>query len=664
MFDNITLSGVVNALEVGGWQPHLKSDGSYRAKCPAHDGGGHNLSIAESATGKVLTTCHSRDCTFEAVRSSLGLDHVNAPEPAKAKRGRPRKIPAATYRYEYGDGSHAFDVLRFDDPKTFRPRLPDGTPKAHPQPRPIYHLPDIGEGEIVILEGERDADAWKGAYSTPSTTWAHGAKAWHMTDWQPLRGRDVLIVADADAPGHKAAQGLGSHLAGLGCKVSLALAPVGYDAGKDFSDWFAKLGPDGARELVEGLRQPLSPEAVTHFPHRDASALETAFDDLGVEIRYNLRRQQSELREGGETWHEFTDRSTGKLRRRIAERFTYHTDRGPRRLHYGRETWKDCTDAIMCDHEIDPFLDWLCSLEKWDGTDRLDHWLRDVFVLDDTNNPELVAWASRFVFLGATWRAFKPGTKLDEMPVLVGQQGIGKSTALRLALPPDQPDLFADGLHLAAGAKDRAEALQGRVIVEVAEMAGTNRAELESLKAFLSRVDDGTVRLAYRHNPESSPRRAVIVGTTNDETPLPNDPSGNRRFVVVRIADGDVGELVAYLNGSRNQLWAEAVHRYRSAEQAWLPGDLKRAQTEANEGARRRDHLIEDAAEAWIEGRDVFTMAAAVAGVELVRPGEPLSTVAQRDQRRLAACFTRLGYSSRRKWTEHKKRRITTWERN
>ena len=262
------------------------------------------------------------------------------------------------------------------------------------------------------------------------------------------------------------------------------------------------------------------------------------------------------MREGGEAWGEFTDRSTGNLRHRIAKQFTYQTDRGPRRLHYGRETWKDGTDAIMYKHEVDPFLEWLCGLQPWDGTDRLDRWLRDVFTLENTNNPELVTWASRFVFLGATWRAFVPGTKLDEMPVLVGRQGVGKSTALRLALPPDQPDLFADGLHLAAGAKDRAEALQGRVIVEVAEMAGTNRAELESPKAFLSRTDDGTVRLAYRRNPESSPRRAIIVGTTNDPTPLPNDPSGNRRFVVVRIANGNgVGELADYLNGSRDQLW-------------------------------------------------------------------------------------------------------------
>ena len=522
MPDNITVPDVaggaakawhmtdwVNALEGGDCQPRLQPDGSYRAKCPAHGGGDHNLSIAKSAaTGKVLTTCHSHDCTFEAIRSSLGLDPVTAPEPARAKRGRPRKVPTATYRYEYDDGSHAFDVLRFADPKTFRPRY-KGKLRAHPAPRPMYHLPDIGEGEIVILEGERDTDAWIGAYSSCATTWAGGAKAWEKTDWTPLRGRDVLIVADADAPGHKAAKELGSHLEGLDCKVSLAVAPVGFEAGKDFSDWLGKLGAKGARELVEELRQPLAVEPLTHFPHKDAAALEAAFKVLGVEIRYNLRKQQPELREGGDTWHEFTDRSTANLRRTIEEQFTYQTTRGPSQLNYGRDKWNDRANAIMHHHEVDPFLEWLNSLEKWDGTDRIDHWLRDVFTLANTNDSELVAWAARFVFLGAAWRAFEPGTKLDEMPVLVGSQGIGKSTALRLALPPEQPDLFADGLHLAAPNKDRAEALQGRVIVEVAEMAGTNRAELESLKAFLSRVDDGTVRLAYRHNPESSPRRAV-----------------------------------------------------------------------------------------------------------------------------------------------------------
>ena len=87
--------------------------------------------------------------------------------------------------------------------------------------------------------------------------------------------------------------------------------------------------------------------------------------------------------------------------------------------------------------------------------------------------------------MGATFGGHSSrGAKLDEMPVLTGPQGIGKSSALQLALPPEQPGLFADGLHLADYPQQRAEALQGRVIVEAAEMAGKDRAELESLKVF------------------------------------------------------------------------------------------------------------------------------------------------------------------------------------
>ena len=70
-------------------------------------------------------------------------------------------------------------------------------------------------------------------------------------------------------------------------------------------------------------------------------------------------------------------------------------------------------------------------------------------------------------------------------------------------------------LHLASEPKARAEALLGRVLVECSEMAGSGRADLESLKAFLTRTDDGSVRLAYRRNPETMLRRCIIAGTTN-----------------------------------------------------------------------------------------------------------------------------------------------------
>ena len=103
---------------------------------------------------------------------------------------------------------------------------------------------------------------------------------------------------------------------------------------------------------------------------------------------------------------------------------------------------------------------------------------------------------------------------------MIGAQGVGKSTALRCLLPPEHPEWFSDGLRLSADDKVRAEALQGRVIVEAAEMAGSTRAERESLKAFLSRTDDGSVRLAFRRNPETLLRRCVIAGTSN-ESALP-----------------------------------------------------------------------------------------------------------------------------------------------
>ena len=668
MSDVITLSGVRDALEDGGWQPRPQSDGSYRAKCPAHDGGDHNLSVTEKI-GKVLLTCHSKGCTYQDVLSALNLHNgiawtKTAPAPARAKR--PGKV-VATYRYDYEDGSHAFDVLRYDHPKTFRPRLPNGKMQALRSPRPMYRLPEIGDGEITILEGEKDTDKWREVCGTPATTYAGGNKAWDKTDWAPIHGRKVLLVADADEAGHDAFKALAAHLVGKECTVEIALPPVGWKAKavgkKDFSDWVERLGPNDAHSTVTELRAPFAAEDKP-FPHRDAAVLEAVLETLKIELRYNLRRQQPEMRKGGMEgeWCQFTDLSTAKMRRIIAERFTYKTHRGTSPLRYGRQTWTEHTDAILEDLKVDPFLEWLAALPPWDEIERLDKWLRDAFEVDETNNPDVVAWVSRFVFLGAVWRAYEPGTKLDEMPVLVGRQGIGKSTALRLALPPDQPELFADGLHLAAQPHHRAEALQGRVIVEVAEMAGTNRAELESLKAFLSRVDDGGVRLAYRRDPEPAPRRAIIVGTTNDPRPLPNDPSGNRRFVVIKLTGGDVADLKAYMDGARNQLWAEAVSRYDQRETAWLPAVLKAAQAEVNEGSRRRDDILEDTVEGWLgEGeamRSGFTMDELIDGIR--RTHDDLVSRSGFDQRRVGAILERRGLKKSRPRINGKKRTVWT----
>ena len=251
---------------------------------------------------------------------------------------------------------------------------------------------------------------------------------------------------------------------------------------------------------------------------------------------------------------------------------------------------------------------------------------------------------------------------MDEMPVLIGPQGCGKSTALRCVLPPEHPDWFADGLHLAADPKTRTETLQSRVIVEVAEMAGSTRAELESLKAFLSRTDDGAVRLAYRRNPETALRRCIIVGTSNDRTCLPNDPSGNRRFVSVFLGGGDPTALRAYLDERREQLWAEALAAYRDGVEARLPDNLHEAQSATNEQVRRRDDILEDALENWLPtAPKPFTLAEAAVGCRIAEAGRE-ARLSMRDQRRLGAALTTAGFVKRRKRVDGKRVMLWAWQ--
>ena len=320
---------------------------------------------------------------------------------------------------------------------------------------------------------------------------------------------------------------------------------------------------------------------------------------LGYEWRYNTRRMRDELRHQGGDWREANERLIRDIRSQIPERFT---EAGKdKALMFGRDAFDDCFGALQNRAETDPFREWLEALPAWHRERRLDRWIGHVFHVSD-EHAGLAAWVSRFLLLGTVWRTYRPGTKLDEMPVLIGPQGTGKSTALRELLPPEHPEFFGDGLRLAADDKVRAEALQGKVIVEAAEMAGSTRAERESLKAFLSRTDDGSVRLAFRRNPETMLRRCVMAGTSNDPHCLPPDPSGNRRFVAITVRGGPDGAagVRLYLKNFREQLWAEALHRYREGEAAYLPPDLASAQTTVNAGAVSVDETIEDALLAFL----------------------------------------------------------------
>ena len=335
------------------------------------------------------------------------------------------------------------------------------------------------------------------------------------------------------------------------------------------------------------------------FWRKDSETLSRVLADMALHIRYNTRAHRVEWREERQTdsdaWEAATDRALADLRERIGRQYYVSAGEGQpaKPLKWGRDAFHDTMNALLHHREVDPFAEWLRDLPAWDGNRRLDKMLLQFGAPDDG----LTRWASRYLYLGPVQRTLDPGCKIDEIPVLIGDQGIGKSTFVAAGLPPEHPEWFGDGLSWSDRIREQVESTLGRVIVEVSEMAGRRKAEIEHLKAFISRRDDGHVRLAYARNPESMPRRFVLVCTTNNPNDLPNDPSGNRRLVPILLTKGLDVERAMNASRLREQLWAEAMRLYHSGQVANLPRELQGLAAERAERHRDRDDLLEDAIE-------------------------------------------------------------------
>ena len=151
--------------------------------------------------------------------------------------------------------------------------------------------------------------------------------------------------------------------------------------------------------------------AAPTFERLDKDALVNGLSLMGVELRYNVRRQRAEIKNGTKGWVDKTDRWSGKLRTELARRFQYQASRGTAPLAYGPDGWNVCVNSILHDNECDPFLDYIEAVPEWDGIERVGHWLEDTFEVDPKGDRDLLAWASQFVFLGAVWRAYRAGNK-------------------------------------------------------------------------------------------------------------------------------------------------------------------------------------------------------------------------------------------------------------
>ncbi len=224
--------------------------------------------------------------------------------------------------------------------------------------------------------------------------------------------------------------------------------------------------------------------------------------------------------------------------------------------------------------------DYLIDL-AWDGVKRLDTLLIDYFGAEDnlyTRN------AVRKSLIAAVARAMVPGTKYDTMLILVGAQGIGKSTFFKKL---GKEDWYSDSLTTFEG-KEAAELVQGYWIIEVGELAGFNKSELRAIKQFLSRTED-IYREAYGRRTNSFPRRCVFFGTTHEDDFL-RDRTGNRRFWPIDLGVSLPSKNVFNeLDEEVDQIWAEAYTAWQLGERLYLDKEAELISQDAQEDHKERN---------------------------------------------------------------------------
>lgn len=234
------------------------------------------------------------------------------------------------------------------------------------------------------------------------------------------------------------------------------------------------------------------------------------------------------------------------------------------------------------DRSYHPIKEYLATLPEWDGIPRVDTLLIDYLGAPDN---EYVRTVTRKELCAAVTRIFHPGTKFDTLLVLVGEQGIGKSTLIaKLAM-----DWFSDSLTLTdiSDGKAGAEKLQGIWIMEIGEMAGMRKAEQEKLKAFFGRQDD-KYRAAFGRRVQSHPRQTVMFGTTNAESGFLRDITGNRRYWPVDVLGTGTKKPWELTQDDVNQIWAEVLVLVSKGEELTLPASLiETAKSEQNKAMEK-----------------------------------------------------------------------------
>lgn len=358
-------------------------------------------------------------------------------------------------------------------------------------------------------------------------------------------------------------------------------------------------------------------------------------EEYGERLRYNEMLIAPTL-----DGHAMQEAELGLMREAIERRYGFSP---------GADSLAQAMLSVAWERRYHPVRDYLAGLQ-WDGTERLDALCASVLHAEPSpiNRTMVRAW-----FISAVARAMDPGCKCDTAMVLVGEQGVRKSTFYRVLAGEWFSDTAVD-----IESKDAMMQINGAWIYELGEIEHvTGRAHAGRIKAFISSARD-TFRAPFHRTLSAYPRSCVIVGSTNEDQFL-NDPTGSRRFWCIRV--GERVDIDA-LGAQRDQLWAEAVAAYRAQEAWWLTTEAEAALREASEGFRVVDPW-EAAISRWIEDRSPIDLQRPVTSQRIMVDvlGLRLSDTDQRAANRVAAVMKRLGWVNRPEWIDGRTQRV--WNR-
>lgn len=293
------------------------------------------------------------------------------------------------------------------------------------------------------------------------------------------------------------------------------------------------------------------------------------------------------------------------------------------------QLFREALQAVAKESTFDSAQQWLNGLQ-WDGVPRIDTFLTHYIKTNNSNDYQVAC--ARYLWSALAGRVLSPGCQADMSLILIGNQGVGKSSAIKLMLP--SVDYYCE-IDLHKSDDDLARDMRGKLIGELSELRGLNTKASESIKAWLTRSTDSWTPKYCEFNT-SYPRRTVFIGTTNDPQFLA-DPTGSRRFLPINVVSVD-RDLIKQ---DYAQLWAEAAELYKLEGIVWQDAEVLAANV-------HQTYAIEDPWEASISAF-IASKTGAISMNEVLTEALclPVERSNQRDTRRAGGILGKLGFTKK-----------------